>query len=47
MEEATVAKTLTVSPNLVGRAREGTYGLLAAAAEAIVRSRTLMESPNQ
>lgn len=40
-----MTKTLTVPPNLVGRVREGTYGLLAVAAEAIVRSAHAHEQP--
>jgi hypothetical protein len=40
-----VAKALTVPPNLVGRVREGTYGVLAAAAEAIVQSAHAHEQP--
>jgi hypothetical protein len=40
-----VAKTLTVPPNLVRRAREGTYGLLAVAAQAIVGSAYASEQP--
>src|ERR1700677_2983073 len=43
MEEVRMAETLTVPPNLVGRVREGTYGLLAA--EAIVRSAHAHEQP--
>jgi DNA-binding CsgD family transcriptional regulator len=45
MEEAIVAKSLTVPVNLVPRVREGAYGLLAAGAEAIVRSAHAHEQP--
>jgi hypothetical protein len=45
MEEARMAKTLTVPPGLVRRVREGTYGLLAVAAEAIERSAYANEQP--
>jgi hypothetical protein len=40
-----MAKTLTVPSNLVRRVREGTYGLLAVAAEAIERSAYANEQP--
>jgi hypothetical protein len=45
MKEATMAKPLTVPPNLVPRVREGTYGLLVVAAEAIVDSAHVHEPP--
>ncbi len=40
-----MAKALTIPPNLVGRVREGTYGVLAVAAEAIVQSAHAHEQP--
>jgi hypothetical protein len=40
-----MAKTLIVPPNLVVRVREGTYGLLAAAAEATVGPAHVHEQP--
>ncbi|MGD1056431.1 MAG: hypothetical protein ABR992_03365 [Solirubrobacteraceae bacterium] len=40
-----MTKALTVPPNLVGRVREGTYGVLAVAAEAIVQSAHAHEQP--
>jgi hypothetical protein len=43
--EATMAKTLTVAPNLVPRVREATYGLLAVAAGAIAGAAHANEQP--
>jgi hypothetical protein len=45
MKEATMTKPLTVPANLVPRVREGTYGLLAAAAEAILGPAQVHEQP--